>query len=307
MATTEKTGPPAAAAATSEAQILEHVLINGDLSALDDKQRLAYYERVCQSLGLNPLTKPFDYLHLGDGRGGKKLILYAKRDCTDQLRRIHSISITELSADIHDGIYLVRAKAQDSSGRIDTSTGAVPIGGLKGDALANAMMKAETKAKRRVTLSIAGLGWLDETETETITETPAAALATDAQRKRIGDLWTQRHHLEPWLFRVWLELRYHVTSGAQLTSEQADDVITSLEVTPTTMLRELAAKAHHETKLDRAQRDAGLDGPATARLAQKMFNEADVERLSQEQLDELIAEIEGMAQTTVAQAKESRR
>ena len=29
-------------------------------------------------------------------------------------------------------------------------------------------MKAETKAKRRVTLSIAGLGWLDETELETI-------------------------------------------------------------------------------------------------------------------------------------------
>src|SRR5690606_24912460 len=34
--------------------------------------------------------------------------------------------------------------------------------------LANAYMKAETKAKRRVTLSICGLGWLDETETETI-------------------------------------------------------------------------------------------------------------------------------------------
>jgi hypothetical protein len=29
-------------------------------------------------------------------------------------------------------------------------------------------MKAETKAKRRVTLSLAGLGWLDETELETI-------------------------------------------------------------------------------------------------------------------------------------------
>ncbi len=29
-------------------------------------------------------------------------------------------------------------------------------------------MKAETKAKRRVTLSIVGLGWLDETETDSI-------------------------------------------------------------------------------------------------------------------------------------------
>jgi hypothetical protein len=44
----------------------------------------------------------------------------------------------------------------------------VPLGNLKGDALANALTKSETKAKRRVTLSIAGLGWLDETELETI-------------------------------------------------------------------------------------------------------------------------------------------
>ena len=36
------------------------------------------------------------------------------------------------------------------------------------NALANAIMKAETKAKRRVTLSICGLGMLDETELETI-------------------------------------------------------------------------------------------------------------------------------------------
>jgi hypothetical protein len=45
-----------------------------------------------------------------------------------------------------------------------TITLAVAIGALKGDALANAPMKAETKSKRRVTLSLAGLGWLDETE-----------------------------------------------------------------------------------------------------------------------------------------------
>ncbi|MDQ3831524.1 MAG: hypothetical protein M3361_19940 [Candidatus Tectomicrobia bacterium] len=52
--------------------------------------------------------------------------------------------------------------------REDESTGAVSVGNLRGDALANALMKCETKAKRRVTLSIAGLGWLDETEIETI-------------------------------------------------------------------------------------------------------------------------------------------
>jgi hypothetical protein len=42
-----------------------------------------------------------------------------------------------------------------------------------GDMLANAMMRCETKAKRRVTLSIVGLGWTDESEIDSI---PGAAV-----------------------------------------------------------------------------------------------------------------------------------
>jgi hypothetical protein len=42
--------------------------------------------------------------------------------------------------------------------------GVKAIATLKGEARANAMMTAETKGKRRVTLSICGLGVLDETE-----------------------------------------------------------------------------------------------------------------------------------------------
>jgi len=53
-------------------------------------------------------------------------------------------------------------------GRSDESIGAVALGSLKGEAYANAIMKAETKAKRRVTLSVCGLGMLDENEVETI-------------------------------------------------------------------------------------------------------------------------------------------
>jgi hypothetical protein len=65
-------------------------------------------------------------------------------------------------------VYVVKATAKDVQDRTDFATGAVTIEGLKGDALANALMKAETKAKRRVTLSICGLGVLDESELETI-------------------------------------------------------------------------------------------------------------------------------------------
>ena len=43
----------------------------GDLSSLTPQQRSDYYLQVCQSCGLNPLTKPFDYLTLNG-----KLVLY---------------------------------------------------------------------------------------------------------------------------------------------------------------------------------------------------------------------------------------
>jgi hypothetical protein len=143
--------------------IMEQVLIGGDLAQLTEAQRLAYYRAVCQSLGLNPLSKPFEYLWLNG-----KLRLYALRDCADQLRRLHGISIYITNRERLGDIYIVTARAKDRTGREDESTGAVALGTLKGDALANALMKYETKAKRRVTLSLAGLGWLDETELETI-------------------------------------------------------------------------------------------------------------------------------------------
>jgi hypothetical protein len=142
-------------------------MIGGDLADLNAAQRAEYYGAVCRSLGLNPLTKPFEYLNLNG-----KLRLYALRDCADQLRRLHGISIYIANRERMSDIYVVTARAKDHQGREDESTGAVTVGNLKGDALANALMKAETKAKRRVTLSIAGLGWLDETELDTIPRGP---------------------------------------------------------------------------------------------------------------------------------------
>ncbi|GEM_PF-1943598 len=149
----------------SAAGTLEEVLVSGNLGSLTIEQRLEYYNKLCESLGLNPLTKPFDYITLNG-----KLTLYAKKDATDQLRKIHGVSITKLEKTTEEGIHLVTAYAQDATGRVDVATGATATNGLKGDNLVNAYLKAETKAKRRVTLSIVGLGLLDETEIETIKE-----------------------------------------------------------------------------------------------------------------------------------------
>lgn len=141
--------------------IVERVVVQGDLSRLEPLERVAYYRSVCESLGLNPLTKPFEYITLNG-----KLTLYARRDATDQLRQLHGISVEIVGRDfLQDaGLYVVTARAVTKDGRTDESIGAVNVKGLAGENMANALMKAETKAKRRVTLSVAGLGWMDESE-----------------------------------------------------------------------------------------------------------------------------------------------
>src|SRR5690606_14245382 len=100
---------------------------------------VAYYKTVCESLGLNPFTKPFEYITLNG-----KLTLYAKRDATDQLRKIHGVSVEITGREMYgDNIYVVTARARDSQGRTDEAIGAVSIAGLKGDALANALRSEE--------------------------------------------------------------------------------------------------------------------------------------------------------------------
>jgi hypothetical protein len=138
---------------------LAQIVTHGDLAQLTPEERVAYYVQTCRSLNLNPLTRPFEYLNING-----KLTLYARKDATDQLRRLHGISVEIVDREQTEGLYVVRARATTPDGRVDEATGAVPIAGLKGEQLGNAVMRSETKAKRRVTLSIVGLGWIDESE-----------------------------------------------------------------------------------------------------------------------------------------------
>lgn len=145
------------------AEVMERVIVQGDLSKLTAIERCDYYDKVCSSMGLNPMTRPFDYVTLNG-----KLTLYAKRDCADQLRKINVVSLFGQQITFSDGLCIVQINASTPDKRTDSDIGAVYIENLKGEPRANALMKAITKAKRRVTLSICGLGWLDETEVDTI-------------------------------------------------------------------------------------------------------------------------------------------
>jgi hypothetical protein len=140
--------------------VIESVIAKGDLSQLTPTERSAYYTQLCHSLGMNPHTQPFQYLTLQG-----KLSLYATRGAADQLRKINGVSIEIVEQKLSNDLLIIRVRATDKDGRTDEDFGAVPFPDtLKGEQRSNTILKAITKAKRRVTLSICGLGFLDETE-----------------------------------------------------------------------------------------------------------------------------------------------
>ncbi|BEJ60494.1 hypothetical protein B10172_05160 [Campylobacter jejuni] len=85
----------------------ELALVKGDLSKLSDVERASYVKNLCESLGLNMLTKPFEYIVLNG-----KLTLYANKSATDQLRQIRKVSITKTEVAQVGDIYMVTAYAE---------------------------------------------------------------------------------------------------------------------------------------------------------------------------------------------------
>jgi hypothetical protein len=161
------------------AESIEKVLIGGDLSPLSPEQRVEYMKAVCKSLGLNPLTGPFGYILFKETESAPaKLALYAKKDAAEQLRKIHRVSVVPntTTQTVDDDFATTRLSLRDGSGRTDTATGIVYLWKkynnqpyrLSGQRLGDAIMKSETKAKRRGTLSICGLGMLDEMDLESV-------------------------------------------------------------------------------------------------------------------------------------------
>ena len=164
---------PEAPALTPE--ILERVMLDGDLNGLNPAQRVSWYRARCEAAGLDPRATPFQYLKLNG-----KLVLYATKAATDQLTGTHRLSVTIVSreSDPSTGIYIVHARVTFPDGRMVDDCGAVPIKGLQGEPLCNAILKGTTKAKRRAVLSAVGLGMLDESEVDSI---------HGAQRLRVDD------------------------------------------------------------------------------------------------------------------------
>ena len=174
-------GPPAVA---SFGEAVERALVRGDFAQVPPEDRTRYVGAVCQSLGLNPLTRPFDWLT--DKKG--KVVLYARKEATEQLRKLHNVTLEIVSERLDGDLYHVHVRASMpvvlASGktskvhvRTDDDVGVVCLPQkASAEDRANACMKAVTKAKRRATLSICGLGLPDESEVESFaTEAPTTA------------------------------------------------------------------------------------------------------------------------------------
>jgi hypothetical protein len=154
------------------AAAIEKAILKNDLSALTEIERVQYNLAACRSLGLNPVTRPFDYI-TQDG----KMSLYLNAVGVAQLRAMYGIS-TKVKERSHDNEFIYcTAVAWDSSKRSEESTAILAITDrygkpLVGQAKANLIMKAETKAKRRATLALCGIPWGDSGEVKSSVNDP---------------------------------------------------------------------------------------------------------------------------------------
>ena len=143
----------------ADAAAIEKAIMYADFSGLTEEQRLYYVQNLCLDMKLDIRRSPFQWIVLNN-----KLVPYAKKACTDQLRHTQNVSIQIVEQKIINGTYIVQVRASTPDGRTDEDIGAALVEGTIGDAMGNAMKRAVTQAKRRVTLSICSVGMLDETE-----------------------------------------------------------------------------------------------------------------------------------------------
>lgn len=139
---------------------VEQLVMTGDISKLPPKARVEYYQRYCEAFGMAWISQPIMFYK---GPGGS-LSPYVRRAGAEQIRENKNMSIRLTNSSLEDGIYTVTAEARLPNGRTDQDIGVVDISGLRGEAKANAIKKCTTQAKRRVTLSLGGLGIPDESE-----------------------------------------------------------------------------------------------------------------------------------------------
>lgn len=142
---------------------LYHYLGTGDLSQLEPAQRAALYVDTCRSLGLNPRTRPFDWIEFYDPETkAKKLTFYPRSTCADQLKSAHRIRVETVEEKTVGTLYKVVVRGTMPDGRTEDNVAYVDLTDrdgniLRGQRYGDRLMKCHTKAKRRLILGMVGL------------------------------------------------------------------------------------------------------------------------------------------------------
>lgn len=191
--------------ANTDLNLIKKILKTDNLATLTPQEREEYYLARCESLGLDPLSKPFSYLEMKDGKGGTRMVLYFNKNASDQLRGKLKIKFHKPEFKKSDcGEYLqAEVMFELPDGRVEFATAAVPL--VKEDAVwnkqpdgskvkvvkgilplspdekANAVMRLETKLKNRATMSAMGSGMMDESELDTLSDIIVRTIPNQAQ------------------------------------------------------------------------------------------------------------------------------
>jgi hypothetical protein len=191
--------------ANTDLNLIKKILKTDNLATLTQQEREEYYLARCEALGLDPLSKPFSYLEMKDGKGGTRTILYFNKNASDQLRGKLKIKFGKPEFKKSDcGEYLqAEVMFELPDGRVEFATAAVPlvkedvawnklpdgskvkvvkgILQLSPDEKANAVMKLETKLKNRATMSAMGSGMMDESELDTLSDIIVRTIPTQQE------------------------------------------------------------------------------------------------------------------------------
>lgn len=227
-----------------------------DTSGLKPEHRGALLNELARALRLNPLTKPVIFLKTGQGES-----IYVTRQGADQIAaRLRLNRETVEGPDIRKvgnvDVAFCKVRVSAPDGRFETSTATLPAGDF-----AMVLMKVETKAKRRATLSLAGLGMLSEEDAEemldaALNNTPAEPEPTAAQNALALDLDDCTYNRDA--VGIWLKHRDALTKDGDAARKAGWDYLVKH------LMRLMETK---KTAVERFLRDAIAEHDAAVRAA----------------------------------------
>lgn len=244
----------AAIAAKIPSDVVRRVALDGNLAPLTEEERWAYYQEYCRYLGLDPITKPFDILEqeVGKDNAKRKIVtLYPNAKCAAQLTRLHNLTFSEPKVEMIDAMSLciVRVEVRTPSGASRWGDSAFVYDKSKAWSLPNDYKKTVTQAHRRAVLGICGVAGPDESELDDVPNAKAIAfeLPKDAQilieAKVEGNLADESYlaqiralAAETATDESKILAHYKVKTLEELTAEQAEDAVRTLEKKRTPMI-----------------------------------------------------------------------